>query len=274
MRLELTPALRAALPEDAFNACMHWPGAVFSEDRGRQTLQVQIGDATYFLKRHDGVGWREIAKNLLQLRLPILGARTEVRAIARLHALGVPTMTTAGWGERGLNPARRQSFILTEALQDTVSLATFCADWGQRPHWTRPQLLLKRQLLRQLAGIARTLHDNGVNHRDFYLCHFLLRKGSPGLTQPGAPLHLHVIDLHRVQRRRRTPFRWRVKDVASLYFSALDAGLTRTDCLRFMQLYAGQPLRLTLGNRFWKAVSRRAESLYRKAHGRAPRLPL
>lgn len=274
MRLELDPALRGALGADPFGALMDMPGDTYRETGGRQTLRVRIAGQDYFLKRHRGVGWREIFKNLLQLRLPVLGAGTEVRAIRRLEALGVPTLQLAGWGQRGSNPARHASFALTVALQDTVSLEDLCAGWGPRQHWTADELVLKRQLLQHLATIARTLHEHGVNHRDFYLCHFLLRRDSPGLVQAGGRLDLRLIDLHRVQLRRRAPQRWRLKDVAGLYFSALDAGLTRRDCYRFMRLYGGTPLRVQLQRRFWRKVGRQAVFLYRKAYGRMPRLPV
>jgi heptose I phosphotransferase len=274
MTLELDSALSAALPGNAFDAVLGMGGEVYRAGTGRQTLRVEIAGRAYFLKRHRGVGWREIAKNLLQLRLPILGAGTEVRAIRRLEALGVHTMQCAGWGERGCNPARRESFVLTQALEGTTSLEDFCAGWGQRKHLRAADVVLKLSLLRQLAGTARTLHENGVNHRDFYLCHFLLRQDSPGLAQPGGQIHLHLIDLHRVQLRACTPRRWRVKDIAGLYFSALDAGLTQRDCFRFMRLYGATPLREQLGRSFWRQVSRRAAFLYRKAHGRAARLPV
>jgi heptose I phosphotransferase len=273
MTLELEPQIAQALGADPFAALMQMPGEVYRATGGRQTLRVEIAGQAYFLKRHHGVGWREIVKNLLQLRLPVLGAATEVHAIRRLEQLGVPTMHCAGWGQRGWNPARRQSFALTRALDDTVSLEDFCADWGRTPG-DAARLRLKRALVRQLATTARTLHEHGVNHRDFYLCHFLLQRGSPGLTEPGGRLDLHLIDLHRVQQRRRTPARWRVKDIAGLYFSALDAGLTRTDCLRFMRLYSGEPLRAALDRAFWRKVSAQAVFLYRKAHHRAPHLPV
>jgi heptose I phosphotransferase len=82
-----------------------------------------------------------------------------------------------------------------------------------------------------------------VNHRDFYICHFLLHVDSPPAP---AALRLSLIDLHRAQVRARTPRRWRDKDLAALYFSALAIGLTRRDKLRFVRGYFGRPLRETL----------------------------
>ena len=57
---------------------------------------------------------------------------------------------------------------------------------------------------------------------------------------------LSVIDLHRAQVRSKIPLRWRNKDLAALYFSALDIGLTRRDKLRFLKGYFQQPLRQIL----------------------------
>ncbi len=54
---------------------------------------------------------------------------------------------------------------------------------------------------------------------------------------------LSLIDLHRAQTRAATPRRWRNKDLAGLYFSALNIGLTRRDKLRFLRGYFQRPLR-------------------------------
>ena len=72
------------------------------------------------------------------------------------------------------------------------------------------------------------------------------------------------------------PRRWRVKDVASLYFSALDIGLTGRDVLRFLRAYFGQPLKAIVADQasLLRAVERKADKLYRRDFGRAPVFPL
>ena len=126
---------------------------------------------------------------------------------------------------------------------------------------------LKRSLLQRVGTIAKTLHENGVNHRDFYLCHFLL----PVASIDAAKLsHLYLIDLHRAQiRTGQAPKRWREKDIAGLLFSAADAGLTRTDLIRFLAAYCGPDIRRSLSEdrSFWRAVLARAVLLYQKDHG-------
>jgi len=230
------PFLSAWRGSDPFVAVEKLQGEVFRELEARRTLRTEVAGRAYFVKIHRGVGWAEILKNLFSLRLPVLGAANEWRAIRRLEELGVATMRAVAFGQRGRNPATQHSFIVTEELAPTISLEDFCRDWPTK----RPAATLKRALIERVAGMAGRMHRGGVNHRDFYICHFLLHLN----PQPTAEtLKLSVIDLHRAQVREKMPRRWRDKDLASLYFSALDIGLTRRDILRFLRVYFAQPLR-------------------------------
>jgi len=230
-------------------------GEVYREPAGarRRTLRFELDGAAYFLKLHWGVGWREILKNLFSLRLPVLGARNEWLAIRQLQGLGVETMQLAGFGEEGRNPARRRSFVITRELEDTVSLEDYCMDWGSGP----PDPAIKWALIRRVAEMTARMHDHGMNHRDLYICHFLLQRPWAG---PQDSLHLYLIDLHRVQIRAAIPRRWRVKDLAALYYSALHIGLSRRDLYRFIRWYTGRSLANALGDddSLWRDVEKRA----------------
>ena len=222
---------------DPFSVTEALEGKVLRALEGRRTLRTEIAGRAYYVKIHRGVGWGEILKNLLNLRLPVLGAGNEWRALRRLTALGIDTMRPLAYGQRGCNPAAQHSFILTEELAPTLSLEDFCRDWANTP----PVPALKHALIGRVATMARRMHRGGVNHRDFYICHFLLHLP----VDPRKP-QLSLIDLHRAQVRQQVPPRWRDKDLAALYFSALDIGLTRRDLLRFLRIYFAQPLRKTL----------------------------
>ncbi len=253
--------------EDAFDRVLSLQGKVFRELAGRRTLRWEHDGHGYFAKLHFGVGWREILKNLLTFRLPVLGAENEYRAIRRCEELGVATMTIAGYGRRGWNPARQQSFLITDELVDVVSLEDVCRDWPASP----PQPGMKRILIREVAAVARKLHENGVNHRDFYLCHFLAKRSSLYAANP----ELHLIDLHRVQLRRQVPRRWLVKDLGGLLFSTFDIGLSRRDWFRFLRHYRRQPLRTILAEdrQLLEEVLARAVQIYRRDFNRLPQLP-
>lgn len=240
------------------------PGEVFRDKEGRRTLRFELNGRSYFLKYHAGVGWGEIIKNLLQFRKPIISARNEWRAIQRLHELGIGTMQLAGYGETGWNPARRRSFVITDDLSGTMSLEHLGEQWRQHP----PTFRTKQALLEKLALVSRRMHQAGLNHRDYYLCHFLLDASFAKTNQFSMETELFLIDLHRTEQRRTVPDRWLIKDLGSLYFSAFEVQLSRHDRYRFMMRYSGLPLRQVLSQqrRFWQNVEKRAQQLLDKWH--------
>lgn len=258
-----------------FDTIMQLQGEVFREMDGRRTLRFQQAGKSYFIKLHFGVGWKEIWKNLRQFKLPITGAKNEWRAIQRLNQLQVDTMHLVGYGSRGFNPAKKQSFVITEDLVNTQSLEDFCKSWSASSPLGGDMLQIKRKLIERIAWIAKTLHENGVNHRDFYLVHFLLdiTPTVPELAQ--GKITASLIDLHRVLIRRHTPIRWRTKDIGALYFSSMDIGLTKRDIFRFMHDYSGRSLRETLhkDQKFWLAAQARAVKLYNKLYHCDPESP-
>ena len=242
---------------DAFVEVERLQGQVYRELEGRRTLRTEVAGRGYFVKIHRGIGWSEIVKNLLTAKLPVLGAAQEWQAIQRLTEAGVPTMTAVAYGERGSNPAAQHSFIVTEELAPTTDLEQLSLNWLQQP----PEPRLKRALIAEVAEMTGTMHRAGVNHRDCYICHFLLHTDKPVTADD---FRLSVIDLHRAQVRSATPLRWRNKDLAALYFSALDIGLTRRDKLRFLKAYFRRPLREILRDeaRLLNWLERKADKLY------------
>jgi len=247
---------------DVFEQIFALDGEVYREQPGRKTLRFAFQGRHYFAKIHGGIGVKEMIKNLLQFRLPVLGAENEWRAIQRLEQLGINTTPLLGYGKRGRNPVQIQSFVITEELPHSESLEDFCRDWSDSP----PDHALKRALITQVAEIARTVHEHGLNHRDFYICHLRLDISS-GMDCPDPrKLKIYLIDLHRMQIRRSISRRSRLKDLAALYFSSMDIGLTERDLLRFVRVYRDQPLRKSLSKDrfFWWQVKRRANALHRK----------
>tara|TARA_R110002073_G_scaffold84612_4_gene201715 strand:- start:21156 stop:22058 length:903 start_codon:yes stop_codon:yes gene_type:complete len=274
---------------DPFLAAAEQTGEIFREREGRRTLRfgskdcgdsplnhlsgglaASDSDASYFLKYHGGIGWGEILKNLSQAKWPIIGAMSEVHAIRAVEAAGVDTLTIVGYGERGADPAKQQSFLVTEDLVGTVSLEELGEKWRNTPGSIR----FKRALIRRAAEMAKAMHDAGVNHRDFYLGHFLIAQQDVELENVDASIFL--IDLHRSQVRGRVPRRWRVKDIGGLYFSTARFGLTRRDLFHFMQVYTGMPLRDALGDKaaLLMASRREGEKIYRRYFEKEPHFPL
>ena len=256
--------------KDIYDLLFTLEGQVYREKEGRRTFRFEMDGQSYFAKVFMGIGWKALLSCLLKFRKPIISAENEWRAIRKLERLGIATMRLVGHGKQGCNPARMQSFIITEELKPTISLEDFCRNWQQHP----PSKKFKRALINQVAQIARTLHTNGIVHRDLYLCHFLLDTGHQPLGHDNDSPRLFLIDLHRAEQRRKIKRRWRIKDVAGLYFSSMDIGLTQRDRLRFIEEYSQRPWREVIRKdaRFWKQVERRGDTGYREFRRKNPDL--
>ena len=252
--------------QDVFSLMENMQGEIAREMKDRQTLRFEINGQGYYRKWHRGVGWQEIIKNCLQLRWPVLGASNEWNALNKLRALSIPSLIPLAYGVRGKNPARQQSFIVTRELTDVIQLDHFFEQYSV-------DVKAKHRILASLATIARELHAAGINHRDFYLCHFMLKTQFIA-NQHQAP-EIYVVDLHRAQLRPQVPERWLVKDLGSLLFSSLNLQFTRRDYLRFLQVYFAQDARVVLVEQkvLLTKIAARARATYRRDFGHEPLLP-
>jgi heptose I phosphotransferase len=242
--------------QDPMNAAFALTGEVFRDMPGRRTLKVDLNGRDYFVKLHFGVGWREVIKNWLQFKWPVVGAENEFRACRGLAEAGIPAPQPAAYASSQGSIAQRRSFVLCDALTGYTSLEDVTDTWFDAP----PSALLRQRVLYAVARFARDFHAQGFIHRDFYICHLLARDDA---LREGV-VELAVLDLHRARRFARVPGRWRKRDLAALLFSSLDLGYSPRQWLRFVRIYTGQPLRQSFGNRrwFWRRILRRAERLY------------
>jgi len=254
-----------------FDALMNHQGGALAKNlhRERTTTRFVLPDAergeqAFYIKRHGPAPWKEYIKPLLRLTRPLWGARPEWEAILRFHEAGIPTMTPVALGEAG-----GRSLIVTQALEGCTKLSHWmeahaglngsaagangragretghltrqtgrvakqngnaaangrAAANGANPH--------SREIVQELARVARTMHEAGMHHQDFYLTHLLI-------PDEGPSNRVYVIDLGRVRQRRRLSRRWVVKDLAQLNYSAHLAG--RSSRARFLRAYLGRPL--------------------------------
>lgn len=243
--LMIPDSIRQHLQGDPFDAMMQLQGKAFRDVPGRKTMQVHIGGKSYFIKQHFGVGWGEIFKNLITFKKPILGAMTEVAAIQKLDAIGIPNTPLVAYGQRGCNPATMRSFVLTEDLGEITQLD----DWFANPE--NAGSTLRTPLIEAVSHIAKKLHAAGLCHRDFYLCHFVVKKNE----FVKGKINLHLIDLHRMLQGQSPDSMSVMKDIAALMFSGSEAGFTASDWVLFQQHYLSQ------SEHFWRLAERRAEWL-------------
>ncbi len=224
-----SPFSEAWAGKDPFEEIKKIEGVVYRHVLNRSTTRFEFCGQVYYIKVHTGSSLREILKNLVCLKLPVLGAGNEYRAILKLHELNVNTMDVVAFGERGYSPFKRKSFIITKELTPTMDLRAYCLNWRLQP----PSFEHKRAIIATVADMLRRMHSGGVNHRDCYLVHFLVDLTVKDPLKP----RLFLIDLHRAQIRRTTPKRWRNKDLVELYYSSKRVGFSLKDYFYFLMKY-------------------------------------
>ena len=213
---------------DPFDQISSLTGSTVRQVANRRTFRFEISGRGFFAKVHKGAGWPEIFKNLMVGKPPVLDASNEFLAAKKLADLGIGTLSVGAYGVKGKNPARRESFLVTDEITGVVSLEELVAKWRENPPIFRDRVMM----LRKLGELSRKLHLGGVVHRDFYLCHILFREGDWSEMDS-----LMLIDLHRALIRTHIPYRYLIKDLGALYFSSMDCGFSFRDCLRFLAHY-------------------------------------
>lgn len=162
---------------------------------------------------------------------------------ARQHGLPVPNVVAAGeflgpWG-------KLQSFLAIEELTDmlplheAIPLAARQLDPATFRTW-------KAGLTREIARLARFLHDRNRFHKDLYLCHFFIHRADITCV-PAWTDRVFMIDFHRLAQHTFTRSFWLSKDLGQLLYSTDIAGIDARDRLRFWRAYMGPARRTFLG---------------------------
>jgi UDP-glucose:(heptosyl)LPS alpha-1,3-glucosyltransferase len=253
----LNPTLNTAFADspDIFSEIMELAGDSKRFIDRRQTIRVEIENEAYFLKKHKGVGWSEIFKNLSSLKRPTLGARTEWEGIQTLEALGISTLSPVAFGERGINPAEIHSFLMTRELEGMVKLSLIREKFETLSE--AQTTLIRSELIVAVAKVAKRFHQAGCVHSDFYLCHFMVIDRDWSQFKQGDALDLHLIDLHRMRQYSKIPASKQVKEIGALFYSATHLELTEVEKLLFIRNYSSADT----NSLFWDKVCQRITHL-------------
>jgi len=214
---------------DAFQALRDFnDGFPLKKNKFRSVDRIELGNRVFYLKRHF---WpcRERLRSINPLRKKE-DARNEWDNMLLLNKMGFNTMTPVAFGESKKLAQDYFSLTLTENLYDAEKLEIFFPKHFMPP-LTRKKIYDKRAYITKLAVLARDLHNNGLNHQDFYLGHILVRQEDD---------KFFIIDVQRMHKSRTISLHDRIKDLAQLTYSAKGLGIfTKTDLLRFFHVYTG-----------------------------------
>jgi lipopolysaccharide core heptose(I) kinase len=213
----------------------HCMRALAARENWQLQLTVRGRRRTLFLKKHHVRTWWSRLRARFGLPPSGSAGREEARNVRKLESAGIPCMELAAFGEKLGQDGLLESFLLTPELEGFTQLDDFLRERFQplATEHSRQRNVHLQQLISRVAAIAKQFHEAGFNHRDLYCCHFFVRETTPG------DFEIRLIDLQRVQHRRRLRRRWLVKDLAQLAYSAPRDRIKCTQKMAFIREYFG-----------------------------------
>jgi len=180
----------------------------------RSRIEFQAGGKTFFLKRYNQPPILAQLKNWIAAKKRVSCGCIEFEAAANLAKSRINVPRMVAWGEEYKFFFEKRSFVIIEKVEGGVSL----------------EKNMRREFIRELAVFIKKFHDTGFRHRDLYFSH-IFRDAAGKFC---------LIDLARVFKPAIFGFRYRVKDIAQLNYSAASGMFSNTDRMRFYKAYSGK----------------------------------
>ena len=213
----------------SFNAAQNLTKDNLSRHRSRLQFEINSPPTTLFLKRYDSPPILVQLRNWLSAHKRISCGFFDLEPTIKLTAAGINTPKTISYGEQWGTLFEKRSFIITEKIPDAESLEQRLPDcFNALP--TAENLKLRRNFIARLAAFVKKFHETKYRHRDLYLSHIFHSNNG----------RFYLIDLARTFRPRLLAERFRIKDIAQVYYSAQGRYVSKTDRLRFYLGYTGQ----------------------------------
>lgn len=213
----------------SFNAGRYLSKSNLAKYRTRQQFEIGSPPVTVFMKRYERPPIPVQVRNWLAARSRTSCGVSDVRAANKLTAAGINTPRTLFYGEQWGVFFEKRSFVIIEKIPNAESLERKLPDCFKGPG-SAEKLKLRRNFIAQLAAFIRKFHETAYRHRDLYFSHVFYSNSGD----------FYLIDLSRTFRPILRRHRFRVKDIAQLYYSAPGKYFSRTDRLRFYLSYTGR----------------------------------
>lgn len=228
--------------------------------RSRLRFEISSPPTTLFLKRYNCPPILTQVRNWFSACRRISCGLFEVEPTTKLTAAGVNTPKIIAYGEQWGAFFEKRSFIMTEKIPDAESLERRLPDCFSDPA-TIEKLKLRKNFIAQLAAFVKRFHETNYRHRDLYLSHIFY--GDNG--------RFYLIDLARTFKPSLFTERFRIKDIAQLYYSSPGGFFSKTDRLRFYLAYTGHSKLIGKDKVFIRKVINKAKRMARHdiKHGRA-----
>ncbi len=243
----------------SFNAAKNLAKDNLAGFRSRLQFEIGLPPTTVFLKRYDRPPILAQLRNWLSARRRISCGFLDFEPANKLTIAGVNNPKIISYGEQWGIFFEKRSFIITERIPDADSLERKLPDCFNAPN-TVENLKLRRNFTTQLAGFVKKFHETNYRHRDLYLSHIFYADSG----------NFYLIDLARAFKPIIWRRRFRIKDIAQVYYSAPARYFSKTDRLRFYFGYTGQNKLTRKDKIFIRKVINKAKRMARHdiKHGR------
>jgi heptosyltransferase-2 len=223
----------------SFNAAENLHKNHLPEYRNRLRFEINSPAATLFLKRYNYPSVLIQLKNWLSAHKRISCGLFAFEPTIELTAAGINTPKIVSYGEQRGIFFEKRSFLITEKIPDAESLERRLPDYFSAPA-TVENLKLRRNFIARLAAFVKKFHQTQYCHRDLYFSHIFYNDN--GLFS--------LIDLARTFKPALFAQRFRIKDIAQIYYSAPGRYFSKTDRLRFYLGYTGRS-KITKGDKIF-----------------------
>jgi len=211
-------------------------GETIKQIKARSVIRLEIRHhdikRTFYIKLHNSefIGLSRLFSRLFPRRSLSQG-RLEFENICAFRKNSLPTVVPVAAGEKFSRFFWARSFLITEDFSPFISLEALLENQPQFLSGPKSENR-KRILLREIAVLARKMHQNGFNHRDFNATHILLNYDN-GSDIP----QIALFDFQRVEKRMYFRFRWKIKSIARLNFTLPDDIFNKKDRIFILLSY-------------------------------------
>lgn len=209
---------------DTMEGVKNFKGELIKNHKGRRDIQrIQTGAGVLFLKRNWQPYKKDGLKSLFKRGEVWSQSRVEWENSLALQRAGITVAEPIAFGEECGLLWEYFSFILTASARGEMTLDEFL----RITHESRT----RRQAYASLAVTISRMHGAGLASPDLFTRHIFIESGR-------APKFC-LIDMARLDRRRRPSLKLRARDLAALNVTAPLRFVTARERLRFLEIYGG-----------------------------------
>lgn len=217
--------------------------------RRRVRFTCDENGQTFFLKYYTRPPIGKQIKNWLNHREIRSMSFSDMGPVDELNSAGINIPEVVAFGEDFGCLFEKRSFIVTAKILGEALERKLPSCFESREHYNNNERIA---FIVKLADFARRFHKTGYRHRDFYLAHIFWSIDNG----------FYLIDLFRAFKPCMSE-RYRIKDIAQLYYSCPSSVFTRVEKLRFYKNYAEVEKLKTKDKNFIRKVIKKAVKMAR-----------